>query len=185
MLNRTDFIGIGDIANHCDIDKLNIAIQESSEFDMEDIYCNFWYDILTNWNDPEWDNIINGGEYIGCNGKTRKHSGIKKAWAYFAYARYIMINGYNDTPSGFVAKTNQFSIPTPLKELETLSDKYRTMAKVVLERTKGYLCKNASIFSNFNTYDCNSGCGCGGGCESSDRNTRGFGVSSSIISRKI
>ena len=51
--------------------------------------------------------IIDGGDIKGCKG-LRTHQGIKRIWAYYAYARYIMINGFNDTPpSGMVAKTNQ------------------------------------------------------------------------------
>ena len=155
LLSRCDFTGIGDIANHCDLNKLNIAINEAADFDMEGLYCDLWDDIIENWDSTEedWRNLIDGGNYQGCN-RTRKHQGIKRVWAYYAYSRYILINGFNDTPSGMVAKTNQFSIPTPLKELQAYSDKYRNMAKVSYERTNGFLCINSVVFDNFNTYDC-------------------------------
>ena len=185
LLNRSDFVGIGDIANHCDLKKLNIAINEAAEFDMDAIYCGFWDDIVLNWNseDSEWKTLIDGGEYQGCKG-LRTHQGIKRIWAYYAYARYIMINGFNDTPSGMVAKTNQFSIPTPLKELQAYSDKYRNMAKVLFEKTNAYLCLNSSYFVNFNTYKC-APCGCNGDCGGDNINTKGYGLKSSIVSKKI
>jgi hypothetical protein len=185
LLTRTDFYGIGDIANHCDLNKLNIAINEAEDFDMDGLFCDFWQDIIDNWvsEDPNWVNLIDGGEYEGCNG-TRKHAGIKRIWAYYAYSRYVILNGFNDTPSGLVSKTNQFSIPTPLKELQAYSDKYRNMGKLTYEKTLSYLCKNSSDFENFNTYDC-KGCGCGGNCGKTKTNTKGFGLSSSIVTKRL
>jgi hypothetical protein len=185
LLTRNDFEGIGDIANHCDLNKLNIAINEAADFDMEDLFCDFWQDIIENWSsdDDKWVNLISGGEYDGCNG-TRTHKGIKRIWAYYAYSRYIILNGFNDTPSGMVQKTNSFSMPTPLKELQAYSDKYRNMAKQSYEKTLSYLCKKATDFDNFNTYDC-KGCGCGGNCGERKSNTKGFGISSSIVEKRL
>lgn len=186
LLIRTDFTGIGDIANHCDLNKLNIAINQAEEFDMEDIFCDFWQDVIDNWDATEWNDLINGGTYEGCNERIKKFAGLKRVWVYYSYARYIMLNGYSDTPNGMVAKTNSYSMPTPLKELETIADKYRTMAKVTLERTMGYLCKNRTTFPNFNDYDCKGGCGCGSdNCGDRKTNTRGFGISSSIIQKGL
>lgn len=184
LLSRSDFAGIGDIANHCDLGKLNIAINEASLFDMEDIFCDFWIEIKNNWDstDENWSGLINGGSYSGCNG-SRTHGGLKEVLKYYAYSRYIILNGFNDTPSGMVAKTNSFSMPTPLKELQAYSDKYRNMAKSLLKRTNNYLCVNRSYFTTFNDYDCKS-CGCGG-CEKSGINTKGFGFKSSVISKRL
>lgn len=184
ILTKSDFDGIGDIANHCDLRKLTIAINEAEEFEMQDIFCDFWIDIVENWESEEgvWVNLINGGTYDGCNG-TSKHRGIKAIWAYYAYSRYIILNGFNDTPNGMVAKTNQFSIPTPLKELQAYSEKYRNMAKSLLSRTENYLCRNKDLFSNFNTYNC-APCGCTGTCVNKGINTKGFGIKSTVIIKK-
>lgn len=185
ILIRTDFTGIGDIANHCDLNKLNIAINEASDFDMDGLLCDFWDDVLDNWDDDAYSDLINGGEYEGCGGKTRKFAGLKKVWVYYSYARYVILNGYNDTPNGMVAKTNNFSIPTPLKELQAISDKYRDMAKITYDRAMGYLCKNRETFENFNSYDC-KGCGCGSNnCSDRKGNTRGYGISTSIIRKTL
>lgn len=40
-LSRNDFIDIGDIANHCDLNKLSIAINEASEFDLDELFADF------------------------------------------------------------------------------------------------------------------------------------------------
>ena len=183
-LNKIDFEGIGDIANHCDLGKLNIAINEASDFEMSEIFCDFWDDILENFEstDDAWINLVDGGEYEGCNG-IRRHKGIKTIWAYYAYSRYIILNGFNDTPNGMVSKTNSFSIPKPLSELQAYADKYRNMAKVLLKKTEAYLCLNTETFENFNDYNCKS-CGCNGSCGKSDVNTKGFGLKSNIIEKQ-
>lgn len=184
-LSRNDFIDIGDIANHCDLNKLSIAINEASEFDLDELFCGFWSDILDNWDseDENWINLLNGGEYEGCNG-TRNHKGIKRIWAYYAYSRYIILNGFNDTPNGMVAKTNNFSIPTPLKELQAYADKYRNMGKLSFEKTQAYLCNAKEFFVNFNDYKC-APCGCVGECNKSKTNTKGYGLRSNIVKKKI
>lgn len=185
MLIKSDFIGIGEIANHCDLNKLNIAIQESSDFDMEGILCDFWQDVLDNWEEVQWQDLINGGEYESCNGRMRKFAGLKRVWVYYAYARYVVLNEFNDTPNGNVSKTNNFSIPKSDKAIQAFSDKYREMAKTTYDRTMGYLCKNTEIFINFNDYDC-KGCGCGSdNCRDRKSNTRGYGISSSIIQKGL
>lgn len=185
LLLPSDFNDIGDVANHCDIKKLNIAINEASEFDMDDLFCDFWEEVVANWDsvDVNWVNLINGGTYEGCNG-TRKHKGLKDVLKYYSYARYIILNGFNDTPSGGVTKTNSFSIPIPLKDLEAMSDKYRNMAKATFEKTQSYLCVSRTNFPNFNDYDC-APCGCGGGCGTKNTNTKGYGITSRVVTKKI
>ena len=185
LLIRADFTGIGDIANHCDLNKLNIAINEASDFDMDGLLCGFWQDVLDNWESPEYLDLINGGEYESCNGRMRKFPGLKKVWAYYAYARYVVLNEFNDTPNGNVSKTNNFSIPKTDKAIQSFSDKYRDLAKITYEKVMGYLCKNTETFENFNSYDC-KGCGCGSNnCSERKTNTRGYGISTSIIRKTL
>lgn len=186
-LAQSDFNNIGVVAKHCDLTKLEVAENEAHKFDMAQLYCDFWYDIIEIWNelnayeialaecelDLECETppitpidyalkiaLIYGGEYMNCANKTRTQDGIKTVLAYYAYARYILLNGYNDTATGVVAKTNEFSIPTPLKELQALSDMKRNMGKATFESTLGFLCANKSTFIGFNAKDCGCKCSC-------------------------
>lgn len=210
MLQQQDYNCIGLLAAHCDNSKLCIAEGEALEFDLKQLFCDSWADILNIWNevnayiaeyaacvaDPECnpslipvpDNyseknmLIFGGQYVGCNEKTRSFGGVKRMLVYYSYARYAIINGFNDTPTGLVQKTNEFSIPKPLKELENFADKYRSMGYITFEETIGYLCANNEDVFTFWT-DCEK-CGCGthkcGGTKA-----RGYGFKGSIITKRI
>ena len=181
-ITKSDFAGIGNIATHCNNSKLQIAINEAKQFDLKPLLCD-WYGVaVDNWEseDPEWSAAINGGTYENCSGNDFEFAGLFAALKYFAYARYIVLNNYDDTPNGGVTKTNEWSVPKPLKELQAFSDKYRVMAMQIWKDTKGYLCSNKDIL-DFNHADC-SDCGCGSGCGDAV-NTKGFGLKSTNVGR--
>ncbi len=180
QITKDDFVGIADIANHCDLKKLTIAIDEAKTFDMEELFCDFWNAIDVE--DPNYDTLISGGIYEGCKGE-RSFAGVKKILAYYAYSRYIIINNFNDTPNGNVSKTNDFSIPKTIKELEFMADKYRTMGYKEYQKAEAYLCKNKDTFVEYEGYNCKP-CGCNGLC-GSKTTARGYGISGSNVRKQI
>ena len=186
FLHPTDFSCVGLITKSCDNAKLCIAVNESREFDMEPIFCyDFFEEVLTKWeNLPESDlseeeknykDLIYGATYLS-NGKTKKHSGIKKLWTYYAYAKYVVINAHNDSPNGLTTKQNDWSMPVPLKEINTISARYSNMAKETLINIKEYLCLNKEKFSKFDDCDCRLQCGCTGvcNCDGKPKRVSGF-----------
>ena len=166
---------IGILAKHCDLSKLCVAENEASNFDLAELFCDFWmeiedivkeielYDLNSSLPEPENYTektfLLNGGVYLDCSEKQRPFEGIYKIMAYYSYARYIVLNGFNDTATGMVTKTNEFSIPKTLKELESFADKYRTMGKISFERTVRYICQNSEIFDY--SHCPKDKCGCG------------------------
>lgn len=171
--NQYNCIGI--LAKHCDLSKLCVAENEASNFDLAELFCDFWLEIEAISNEvqayildpelPEPTNytektfLLNGGVYLDCSEKQRPFEGIYKIMAYYSYARYIVLNGFNDTATGMVTKTNDFSIPKTLKELESFADKYRTMGLISFERTVRYICQNSEIFDY--SHCPKDKCGCG------------------------
>jgi len=166
---------IGILAKHCDLSKLCVAENEASNFDLAELFCDFWTEIeaialeveayIANPELPEPTNytektfLLNGGVYLDCSEKQRPFEGVYKIMAYYSYARYIVLNGFNDTATGMVTKTNDFSIPKTLKELESFADKYRTMGLISFERTVRYICQNSEIFDY--SHCPKDKCGCG------------------------
>lgn len=220
IITQADFGCIGQVAMHCDNTKLCIAINEARDFDLAELFCGFWEDIIgyftiiENYDNayaeylielaaceanPECDtppvapvephnydlirSLLCGGYFEGCGGKQRQHFGVKRMMVYYSYARYLLINGFSDTPGGVVRKTNEFSIPTPLKEIEAFADKYRTMGYESYKKTLAFLCVNKSSFENFDSRDC-KGCGCGGDTCGGTK-AKGYGIKSSIIRKEI
>ena len=182
LLFQSDFQNIADVAIHCDQRKLNQAIREAQDYDLEELFCDFWNVIVTNWDNEAYKTLIDGGVYEGCKGN-RSFAGVKKILALYTYSRYIIINNFNDTPNGNVSKNNDFSIPKTIKELEFMADKYRSMGYKEYEKATAYLCKNKDSFADFEGYDCKS-CGCNGIC-GSKTSVKGYGISGSIITKEI
>ena len=189
---------IGILAKHCDLSKLCVAENEASNFDLAELFCDFWVEIdqinaeiiaYDNAEEPkppipenytEKKSLLEGGNYTDCGGKLRPFEGIYKIMAYYSYARYVMLNGFNDTATGLVQKTNEFSIPIDQKSLNNFADKYRNMGLISFERTQRYICQNTAIFdyTHCPTGDC--GCGsnkCGG------TKAKGYGFRSSNVNK--
>ena len=167
----SDFNCIGDVAAHCDLQKLCIASDEAKNFDLIPLFCfDFINDVLKNWKLESTD--LNYEKYqkliCGCsfeiNGKAHQNFGLKKVWVYYSYARYLLLNQYNDTANGTVQKQNEWSIPTPIKDITAFSNKYRDMGKEAYNSVLGYLCENKDLFPKFEDCNCKLSCGCMGSC---------------------
>ena len=185
-ISQSDFDCVGLVASHCDLKKLCIATEESKIFDLIPLFCfDFVNDVLENWNisetlpepteeNPEntipnpdfekYQKLICGGNYTDSDGKIHQNLGFKKVWIYYAYARYVLINQINDTANGTVRKQNDWSVPTPLKEVNDISNKYRNMGKFAFESVQEFLCENKDLFPKFDDCNCKKQCGCVGAC---------------------
>ena len=189
---------IGILAKHCDLSKLCVAENEASNFDLAELFCDFWVEIeQINAEIIAYDNadpqppeppenytgkkaLLDGGNYTDCGGKLRPFEGIYKIMAYYSYARYVMLNGFNDTATGLVQKTNEFSIPIDQKALNNFADKYRNMGLISFERTQRYICQNTTIFDYTHCPKDKCGCGsdkCGG------TKAKGYGFRSSNVNK--
>lgn len=189
---------IGLVAQHCDTRKICIAENEASDFDLAELFCDFWADIegfaqevrtyddaqepkpVQPTNYKEKKELLEGGVYLDCQQKQRPFGGVYDILVRYSYSRYIILNGFNDTSTGFKEKTNDFSIPKTIKELEQFSNKYRDMAKISYERTVRYICQNNDIF-NYNHCPVDK-CGCG-----SDKcgytKSKGYGFKSKNVNK--
>lgn len=184
-ISPPDFKSVGIVANTCNFDKLNQAIEEALQFDVMHV---FGYGLvkllLDNWNEQTTDDpvknqiiklIIDGGEYIVPNSNPKKvcsFQGIKKIWLYYAYGKYIHINQFDDTPTGLKYKVSQYSEGVGMKELVALENKYKNMAKDVQDHTKEFLCHYKEYIPEYDSCGCTLPCGCIGLCSCSGRHRK-------------
>lgn len=180
-LTPADFKGVGQVATHCDLPKLNIAIEQAIEFDLGPILCNLFGLVDAEWrqNEGPIKDLVCGSTYKNCGGYDTKHAGLRKVLVYFAYARYRVINAENDTPNGAVTKQNDWSIPKPLAEIKAMSSMYKNMGAVTMEKVEAFIYKNIENYPGYNLNN-KKGCGCNGSC-GTKTNTRSFGFSSKTI----
>ena len=186
LLKYSDFKNIGNVAKHCDKEKMDVAENEAILFDVAQLFCENWDEIESIFievNEGSTDenkiNLINGGNYVGCGGGAKKHSGVRDLLAYYSYSRYVIINGYSDTATGLKQKTDDFTIPIALKELEQFADKYRNMGLIVFGQIENYLCSNKEFFT-WRKGDCK--CGCSDG-KCTGTKAKGYGFKSSNITK--
>lgn len=213
LLEKSDFACVGQLANHCNKEKLCIAISEAQEFDVSKLFCDFWDEILFIWDEinnyhialksyeacilaggtdcempiiPEnYDlkiNLLCGGTFVSCGEKQRRHLGVKRILVYYSYARYLILNEFNDTVNGNVKKTSDFALQQDQRALKDFADKYRSMGYDSFKKTINFLCVNKSLFE-FNHKDCNKGCGCGHDECKGGTKAKGYGFKSTIISK--
>lgn len=184
LLKIQDYKGRGIITAHCNLDKLNTSINFSRDFKLDELLCyGFVADIIEKWReinalepDPETNiivipddlkdyyDLIFGAEFIDCNDKVKHQQGIKLLWIYYSYAEYVRINPLDDTPNGLAIKSNEFSMPPTVGDINTFAFKYDNMAKTVYHNIKEYLCINKDLFPKFDDCDCRLNCGCSGTC---------------------
>src|SRR5690606_15615393 len=164
QLNRNDFTGLGNVAKHCNLEKLDIAVNEAIQFDLKPLLCDLFLEVEANWEDIDgiWFDLIYPLEFEGCNEKPKSHQGLKKVLTYYAYARYVLINNFDDTPNGGVNKTNEWSIPKPYADLKTVAERYRNMGYDLWKEVEMYICLNEDVYPDAD-FEC-SPCGCNGKC---------------------
>src|SRR5690625_7598200 len=118
-LTKQDFNCVGLVARHCNNEKLCIAIDEAKMSDFIPLICELAGDVKSHRSEISGDfyDLINGSDYTDCGGNTVHKIGLKSVLVYYAYARYVMINNFDDTQQGFETKTNDISIPKTLKKV--------------------------------------------------------------------
>lgn len=179
FLKPTDFACVGMVTASCNLSKICISIEDAILFDVEPLLCmGFLSTLFEKWQDilnipsgnpiPEelqnWNALIYGSEYSNCNDKLQRHLGIKRMWTYFAYAGYVILNPFDDTPNGLKYKMNEFSTPVPIKDLNGLSTTYKNKGLEAFRNIKDFLCLNKDFFTTFDACDCHLSCGCVGNC---------------------
>lgn len=181
-LQQSDFTGIGNVAKHCDLPKLETAINEAILFDLKPLLCDLFYDVDENWEDTEgiWFDLIEPLQFEGCNGRMKSHQGLKNVLIRYAYARYVILNNFDDTPNGGVTKTNAWSIPKPFADIKQISDRYRSMAYDQWQEVEAYICLNKEDYPD-SDFDCKA-CGCNGKCGSKTK-AKGYGIRMNNVSK--
>jgi len=165
-----DFSCIAQIATHCDWDALCQFTRERQNIDILNLLGNaFYLDVLTNKDDPDYQDLMCGSTYKDCDDNDVIHFGLKRVLVHFAYAAYIYRHGFVDTPYSVVQKQSQDSLPVSTTDLKTLRNENRLLADNYWKMTHNYLCQNQETFSIFNPCDCKD---CD--CDNEDVNIRSY-----------
>lgn len=162
--------------NSLKAEQADLAIKLKKQEISQEEYDEAIIPVSTKLSDLEpYINLIEGSVYQDCSDKHQRHLGIRTLWVYYAYANYIKINPFDDTPNGLVHKASEFSLPVPVNELNSFSTSYRNRAKIAFDKIKEYLCIHKDLFTKFDACDCALSCGCSGACScGGTKKIRGF-----------
>lgn len=98
---------------------------------------SFAYDVQQN--PANYTDLLDGVEFLDCDGNTIKFKGLKYVMAFFIYAEYINVIKYTDSFTGVVTKNRNDAFTTSQGQEEKLKIKYRKQAESEVEVMHLYL----------------------------------------------
>lgn len=194
-ITAEDFEFLGVLAPNCDKPKLAIAIKEALDFDLKPVFkdCDISAKLLllkvVNYQDGDeeptkHEKDLVDGIFFEHENKHYENLGLKRGLIYYAYARYYMINGINDSSTGMVTKTNTFSMPKTQSELEQVANKYRNLGRFSFESSFEFIALHHDEFKQLHCIDF-SLCKCHkDNRKSQNIDTKGFGFVGGNVYKK-
>ncbi|TWP27086.1 hypothetical protein ETU09_08170 [Apibacter muscae] len=173
---------IGQLSIHCDKSKIILGITQAQNHDMKKLLQDFWYIVLENKDNEIFHTLLFGGKYEVQSGGYKYHEGLKNVLAHYAYARYIMLNEYNDTPVGNMDFQSSFYSSKSSSSIKMQYDYYRNLAHALFKDVDTYLCFSKSIFPEYNSSECGP---CLNNTEKNSSSVTPYGIKSSVITKKI
>lgn len=83
--------------------------------------------------------MLNGGKFYGrCCGRLQRLDGLRKALAYFAYARLVRNHQVAVTPFGVVSKMGDDSNPADDRTVASIANDARNIALAIVDRCMRY-----------------------------------------------
>jgi hypothetical protein len=173
IIDKSDFDCIGQVANHCDWDKLCIYIREQQNlYLLPKIGFCLLDKIVNNLTDPIIEKLLCGGSFTDSSGQVSYFFGLKRVLAHASYAAYFFRHGFTDTPFGVVQKLNQDSLPVPINELRSVKNEHYNNAETYFVQFEAFL---ATIKDEALIKDCYAGiCGTSTQTEETQRRQYSF-----------
>ena len=139
MLTTVDQIkGIRDIAANLKDMRLAPYIKECEDAYIMPALGADLYERLDNHTETD-EILLDGGYYDKPDGSRAKCHGIRRAVAYFAYARVLRNNAVSVTAFGVVTKTSNYSQPTEAAQAQSAAAEAVKMGELYLHSCIEYL----------------------------------------------
>lgn len=126
--------------------EFNKYIRQAQQFDLKKLMPEqFFYDLLKNRTDNDYQKVINETEYTFKDGNY-EHAGLKGVLIHFTYGLYIFKSNIQDTSFGFTVKTNGQSEPVDYKERRDWYYEHKAQANQIWEDVKRFIERNIDSF---------------------------------------
>ena len=135
-------------ARPCTVDEAIVdgAIEEAELLDIKPALGDKLFNRLQN---TETHNLLmEGGEYTVC-GETRTFAGLKRALAYYTWARLVNSATHHLTRFGYVVKSDDYSRSADLRERQQAVGDATAIANAYMHECLRYIEANPDIFAEY------------------------------------
>lgn len=125
-------------------EKILVYVRESEDIDLKTALGDgLFLDVKSNM--QNYNTLLNGGKYEYC-GEKRAFVGLKKALAYYSFARLMKNGDYNVTRFGTTVKDSEYSSQAAYREKVTAYNDAFSIADTYLKECVRYLNDNKDTF---------------------------------------
>lgn len=123
-------------------------IDETEQMDIiPAIGSDLYLTILDERGNEDHEKLLNGGIYLGVDGKKRIFKGLKSAMAYYVYARLVKNDGRILSESGFLSHHDEYSTKVEDKQKYASYNDSLNVAKRYLADVLDYLKSTDATFN--------------------------------------
>lgn len=127
--------------------KFQQCAKEAEEIDVKQVLgSSFWLFIKKNQTDSDIINLMDGSEYVDCNGETVEHCGLWSVISYYFMARWKIVNLTTDTQSGSLYSEPEYGQVPSRSQVGRIADDYRENGSAYFEQVLNFLRENESIY---------------------------------------
>lgn len=123
---------------YTDPNKIDRFIDEAENMDVKKALGDALFKHIVE-NKATLTDLLNGGTYSDTTGTQHQFAGLKKALAYYVYARLVVAGNIELTRAGSVNRASDFSQRSDWKEREYISRESASIADSYLRETIGYI----------------------------------------------
>lgn len=152
LIKPTD---VGNLARPCDVDSgiIERAIEEAEQLDVRPKIGDALFLRLTSGADPITDSVatlLNGGSYEDGCGYGHYFVGLRRALAYYVWARLVKTSINHLTRFGFVQKRDEYSDTVEYRERQAAYNDAFAIADGYMRGCLDYLQANPKAFPDYN-----------------------------------
>ena len=148
LITPTEFSTFRNISQKLDTPKIEEAIGLAQQSDLVEILGDFYFDVVKNESETNYEDLMNGSEFTYC-GDEFVHTGIKKLLADYTYSRFVYMVNINATPFGFQKKFTNDSEGIDRNTIKDLSKQAQVDAGVKFKFIEKYILSEPVLFERY------------------------------------
>lgn len=148
IITAVEFAEFRNISKKIDTDKIDEDIALAQQSDLVQILGDFYFDVLKNKDEVDYEDLMNGSEFTYCN-EEFEHVGIKKLLADYTFARYVYSKNQVDTAFGMVTKVYKDGTPVDRNTMKDLSKQAQVDAGIKFKFIEKYILSEPELFSRY------------------------------------